>query len=43
MLDVLADLASDELLEILGEQSITSKQADAIILAARAHWWADQN
>ena len=38
-LDALADLASDELLEIVGEQSITAKQADAVIMAARAHWF----
>jgi N utilization substance protein A len=38
-LDDLADLASDELLEILGDAAPTPEQADAIIMAARAHWF----
>jgi N utilization substance protein A len=37
-LDQLGDLASDELKEILGD-ALTPEQADAIILAARAHWF----
>jgi N utilization substance protein A len=41
LLDDLADLASDELLEIVGSQSMTQKQADAVIMAARAHWFQD--
>jgi N utilization substance protein A len=38
-LDGLADLASDELLEIVGSQGMTQKQADSVIMAARAHWF----
>ncbi len=38
-LDDLADLASDELLEVVGKQCMTSRQADAVIMAARAHWF----
>lgn len=41
LLDDLADLASDELLEIVGELGMTQKQADAVIMAARAHWFQD--
>ena len=40
--DALADLASDELLEILAEGSMSAERADAIIMAARAHWFADE-
>lgn len=39
--DDLADLASDELIEILGEGALTEKDANEIIMAARAHWFAD--
>ena len=38
-LDDLADLASDELIEQLGDQAPDPEQADAIIMAARAHWF----
>ncbi len=38
-LDDLADLASDELMEIVGEQNMTQRQADSVIIAARAHWF----
>lgn len=38
-LDGLADLASDELLEILGERAMSQKQADGVIMDARAHWF----
>ncbi len=41
LLDDLADLASDELLEIVGSPAMTPKQADAVIMAARAHWFQD--
>jgi len=41
-LDQLADLASDELQEILGS-AITPKRADEVILTAREHWWTEQN
>ncbi len=42
-LDNLADLASDELLELAPEGALTGDEADAIIMAARAHWFADDN
>jgi len=41
-LDDLADLASDELIEMLGELAPGAAEADAIIMAARAHWFADE-
>ena len=41
-LDNLGDLASDELIEILGDQAPSSEEADAIIMAARAHWFEDE-
>ena len=40
-LDDLADLASDELLEMLPESALTEEGADAVIMAARAHWFDD--
>lgn len=42
-LDDLADLASDELIEILGAQAPSSEEAAAIIMAARAHWYDDEH
>ena len=41
-LDDLADLAADELREILGEDTITEVEANRIIMAAREHWFADE-
>lgn len=41
-LDDLADLATDELLEIVPAGSLTSEKADEIIMAARAHWFKDE-
>ena len=41
-LDDLADLASDELIEILGEGVVTEVEANRIIMAAREHWFADE-
>ena len=38
-LDDLADLSSDELIDILGTDSITDEQAQKIIMSARAHWF----
>ncbi|PCJ60788.1 MAG: transcription termination/antitermination protein NusA [Rhodospirillaceae bacterium] len=38
-LDDLADLASDELRDIVGRTVLTTTDADAIIMAARAHWF----
>jgi N utilization substance protein A len=46
--DDLADLAGDELVEIVGKDAKTNKDklsvddANAIIMAARAHWFADE-
>lgn len=41
-LDDLADLAADELLEMLPESEIGEGQANDIIMAARAHWFDDE-
>ena len=38
-LDDLADLASDELLEIVGGEAMDEETANAVIMAARAHWF----
>jgi N utilization substance protein A len=38
----LADLAGDELIEILGADSLTEVEANRIIMAAREHWFADE-
>jgi N utilization substance protein A len=38
-LDDLGDLASDELIEILGADAIDEETANAVIMAARAHWF----
>ncbi len=41
-LDDLADLASDELIEIVQPVAkLSQDEANAIIMAARAHWFAD--
>ena len=40
-IDDLADLATDELIEILGEDTLTVKEAEKIIMAARAHWFEE--
>ena len=42
-LDNLGDLASDELIEMLGEQALNQEETDAIIMAARAHWFDDED
>jgi len=39
--DDLADLATDELVEILGTE-LKSSDAEKIIMAARSHWFADE-
>jgi transcription termination/antitermination protein NusA len=41
-LDDLGDLASDELREMLPEQKLSETDANAIIMAARAHWFEGQ-
>ncbi len=38
-LDDLADLAGDELIEMLGKDSLSLDEANAVIMAARAHWF----
>jgi len=40
-LDDLADLAGDELVEILGAEAMTEEVANEIIMAARAHWFEE--
>lgn len=40
-LDDVADLASDELREIIGHDVLTEAKANEIIMAARAHWFAE--
>jgi N utilization substance protein A len=42
-LDDLADLAADELIELLGKEALSLEQANAVIMAARAHWFADED
>jgi N utilization substance protein A len=39
-LDDLADLAADELIEILGADAVDEATANEVIMAARAHWFA---
>ncbi|HLO77539.1 MAG TPA: transcription termination factor NusA [Magnetospirillum sp.] len=40
-LDDLGDLASDELVDIVGKDEMTEDQANAVIMAARAHWFEE--
>ncbi len=40
-LDDLADLASDELREIVGAEAMDEETANAVIMAARSHWFED--
>ena len=37
--DGLADLASEELIEIIGENILEKVKADEIIMSAREHWF----
>jgi N utilization substance protein A len=41
-LDDLGDLATDELIEIVGADAMSAEEAEQIIMAARAHWFADE-
>ena len=41
-LDDLADLAGDELIDILGKDTLREKEANEIIMEARKHWFADE-
>ena len=36
---VWAELAADELIEIVGKENLSLEQANHIIMAARAHWF----
>jgi hypothetical protein len=39
----LADLAADELVELLPEAQLTEADAGRLIMAARAHWFGDED
>jgi N utilization substance protein A len=41
-LDDLGDLASDELIEIVGQDNLSQDLANEIIMSARAHWFSDE-
>jgi transcription termination/antitermination protein NusA len=41
-LDDLADLAADELIELLPEAQLSEAEAGGLIMAARAHWFGDE-
>jgi N utilization substance protein A len=41
-LDDLADLAGDELTDLLGKEGPSKDEANEIIMAARAHWFTDE-
>ena len=41
-LDDLADLAGDELVEILGQDLLNEDEANALIMKAREHWFANE-
>ncbi|TAN56952.1 MAG: transcription termination/antitermination protein NusA, partial [Rhodospirillales bacterium] len=41
-LDDLADLASDELIEIVGADAMSADEANGVIMKARAHWFEDE-
>jgi len=41
-LDDLADLAGDELVEIVSKDEMSEETANAIIMKARAHWFTDE-
>ncbi len=42
-IDDLADLAADELIELLGEDTVSVQEANRIIMAARQHWFEEEN
>ena len=42
-IDDLADLAADELIEMLGENTISETEANDIIMLARQHWFNDED
>ncbi|MFT7144353.1 MAG: N utilization substance protein A, partial [bacterium] len=42
-LDDFAELATDELLELLPEGAMTQHQAESLIMEARKHWFEDED
>jgi N utilization substance protein A len=40
-LDDLADLAGDELRDLVGKDQLSAEEANEVIMAARAHWFAE--
>jgi N utilization substance protein A len=42
-LDDLGDLATDELIEIVGTDALSSQAAERIVMAARAHWFTGED
>lgn len=41
-IDDLADLATDELIEMLDENTLSVQEANKVIMAAREHWFAEE-
>jgi N utilization substance protein A len=41
-LDDFADLAGDELLDIVGRSALPLERANVMIMAARSHWFEDE-
>jgi N utilization substance protein A len=41
-LDDLGDLAGDELIEIVGKDAMDEETANATIMKAREHWFAEE-
>jgi N utilization substance protein A len=41
-LDDLADLAGDELIDIVGKDEMSEETANAVIMKAREHWFAEE-
>ena len=41
-LDDVADLAADELIEMLGENTLSEDEANKVIMAAREHWFENE-
>ena len=41
-IDDLADLATDELIEMLGEDVLSVQEANKVIMAARQHWFTEE-
>jgi N utilization substance protein A len=41
-LDDVADLAADELIEMLGDNVLSEDEANKVIMAAREHWFENE-